>query len=343
MRSSSAQRLERKLNKHAMTILIGGIFLSFSMLMFLSFCQMPCEDRTYAVAHESLKEAQNAAYWSGNLLSPRRDISVFLAVVVPSAPGNARQRDVVRETWGNDLGKDSILRFMIGNGNLSLAVEKELERENLLHNDLVLLKLNDSFIALTKKILQSFKWLDSEIDFKFMLKVDEDTFVNVEKFKLELKSKPQKRLYWGFFDGRATVKKVGKWPEKDWKLCDRYLPYALGGGYVLSSDLVHYVASNSKMLKLFNNEDVSVGAWLGPLDILRQHDPRFDTEYKSRGCNNAYLVTHKHSNMQLREFKQNLKSTGKLCTTEFQKRKSYIYDWSAVPSQCCARIDKSIP
>ncbi|XP_060073769.1 beta-1,3-galactosyltransferase 6-like [Ylistrum balloti] len=343
MRSSGAQRLERKLNKHAVTILIGGIFLSFSALMFLSFCHMPCEDRTYAVAHETLKEAQNEAYWSGNMLSPRREISVFLAVIIPSAPGNARQRDVVRETWGNDLGKDSILRFMIGYGNVSLDQKKELERENLLHNDLVLLKLNDSFVALTKKMLESFKWLDSKIDFKFLLKVDEDTFVQIKKLKSELKLKPKKKLYWGFFDGRASVKKKGKWPESEWKLCDRYLPYALGGGYILSSDLVHYIASNSKILKLFNNEDVSVGAWLGSLDILRQHDPRFDTEYISRGCNNLYLVTHKHSNMQMRAFKQNLQNTGKLCMNEFQKRTSYIYDWNELPSRCCQRIDKSIP
>ncbi|OWF56163.1 beta-1,3-galactosyltransferase 6-like [Mizuhopecten yessoensis] len=343
MRSSSAQRLERKLNKHAMTILIGGIFLSFSALMYLSFCHMPCEDPTYAVAHNRLKEAQNEAYWSGNMLSPRRKISVFLAVIIPSAPGNARQRDVVRETWGNDLGKDSILRFIIGTGNISLDVEKELQRENLLHKDLVLLKLNDSFVALTKKMLETFKWLDSNVDFKFVLKADEDTFVQVDKFKAELQLKPKEQLYWGFFDGRATVKKMGKWPETDWKLCDRYLPYALGGGYVLSSDLVHYIASNSKMLKLFNNEDVSVGAWLGPLDIQRQHDPRFDTEYVSRGCQNVYLVTHKHTNIEMREFKENIKKKGKLCTKEFQLRLSYIYNWNGAPSRCCQRIDDSIP
>ena len=41
-------------------------------------------------------------------------------------------------------------------------------------------------------------------------------------------------LYWGFFDGRAPVMKKGKWAEKDYKLCDKYIPYALGGGYVLS-------------------------------------------------------------------------------------------------------------
>jgi galactosylxylosylprotein 3-beta-galactosyltransferase len=48
----------------------------------------------------------------------------------------------------------------------------------------------------------------------------------------------EKSLYWGFFDGRAPVQKSGKWQETNYVLCDRYLPYALGGGYVLSHDLV---------------------------------------------------------------------------------------------------------
>ncbi len=45
-------------------------------------------------------------------------------------------------------------------------------------------------------------------------------------------------LYWGFFDGRAPVQKSGKWAESNYVLCDTYVPYALGGGYVLSHDLV---------------------------------------------------------------------------------------------------------
>ncbi len=89
-------------------------------------------------------------------------------------------------------------------------------------------------------------------------------------------------------------------------LCDRYLPYALGGGYVLSHDLVAYIAATADMFSFYNSEvsdllffassiphhreslpfpllqDVSVGTWLAPLNITRQHDIRFDTEWKVR-------------------------------------------------------------
>ena len=77
---------------------------------------------------------------------------------------------------------------------------------------------------------------------------------------------------------------------------NRYIPYAFGGGYVLSHDLVRYISENSELLKQFNNEDVSIGTWLAPLkNVRRVHDVRFDTESISRGCNNKHIVSHKQS------------------------------------------------
>ncbi len=67
---------------------------------------------------------------------------------------------------------------------------------------------------------------------------------------------------------------------QSWALCDLYLPYATGGGYLLGSQLVAYLAENAHHLTRFFNEDVSVGAWLAPLNITRVHDTRFDTEWK---------------------------------------------------------------
>lgn len=52
-------------------------------------------------------------------------------------------------------------------------------------------------------------------------------------------------LYWGYFHGSAKVKTSGKWKETDWIACDRYVPYALGGGYILSKSLVSFIANNA--------------------------------------------------------------------------------------------------
>ena len=42
--------------------------------------------------------------------------------------------------------------------------------------------------------------------------------------------------------------------NQDWFLCDKYLPYAQGGGYVISHDLVKFVVVNVDRLQFYNSE-----------------------------------------------------------------------------------------
>jgi len=61
------------------------------------------------------------------------------------------------------------------------------------------------------------------------------------------------------FVGAARVKQRGQWAEPNFHLCDRYLPYARGGGYIVSGDLVKYISDNKDLLQIYNSEDVSMG------------------------------------------------------------------------------------
>lgn len=51
---------------------------------------------------------------------------------------------------------------------------------------------------------------------------------------------------------------------------------------------------------------MSVGAWLAGLSVRYVHDPRFDTEFRSRGCSNQYIVTHKQTPESLKVIPLNL-------------------------------------
>lgn len=44
------------------------------------------------------------------------------------------------------------------------------------------------------------------------------------------------------------------------------------------------------------------------LDVKYVHDPRFDTEWVSRGCNNEYLITHKKSPAEMEILYNNMVS-----------------------------------
>ncbi|ETN73916.1 hypothetical protein RB195_016755 [Necator americanus] len=265
----------------------------------------------------------------------------YLLVMIMSSPNDSAVRTVIRDTWLRLSRKGPSIvehRFPIGIKGISETVRLLIEEEQRTHRDLVLLEnLEESYGKLALKTLRSMEYAYQNFRFQYVLKVDSDSFVRLGAVIKALKDIQHPRLYWGFLDGRAKPIRKGKWRESDWILCDRYLPYQLGGGYVLSYELVRYLALNSRLFKMYKNEDVSVGAWLAGLDIKYVHDPRFDTEWKSRGCNNEYIITHKKSPAEMKKLYDNVLNLRVLCEKEFRVRYSYVYDWTALPSECCQR------
>jgi galactosylxylosylprotein 3-beta-galactosyltransferase len=80
-----------------------------------------------------------------------------------------------------------------------------------------------------------------------------------------------------------------------------------------------------------------MGLWMGPLNVTRKHDKRFDTEWKSRGCSNKYVVLHRQSAIQMHEKHERLINSNmkRQCHDEYKERVEYEYDWSKPPSKCC--------
>lgn len=337
-------KLRRFSARHGTTVLICGIVVTFCLVLCLSLCSWTCDNAVGNQLRQDIRYLQSRTYWKNVNSVTQQTLSCFLIVLVMSGPKDRKYRNLIRETWLKNVPDDILARFVIATGNLTNETKDDILKENLLQQDLILLpEIIDTYKNLTLKVLEGFTWIDNNIDYKFVLKTDQDTYVRLNIIEKELRSSGKRRLYWGFFDGRAHVKKQGKWQEKEFVLCDRYLPYAVGGGYVLSSDLIHFIATNRNLLQLFRSEDVSVGVWLAPLSINRVHDPRFDTEFISRGCNNVYLVTHKQSMQDIQEKHDYILKTGHLCRQQFKKRPSYIYNWDVLPTQCCERKNHSIP
>ncbi|KAJ8960793.1 hypothetical protein NQ318_020088 [Aromia moschata] len=316
-----------------------------------------------------------------------------LIILVLSAPDNLDRRDTIRNTWlklYDKRNEDSDINsfkmkhyFAIGSLGLKADQLLRLSSEQSEHSDILLLPMHDSYMSLTEKVKKSFVWLKDQYDyglgFKYVLKCDDDSFVNLKALPVEISTmehtflKKDHRytvqsnvqqssflsvnvqtnekvvtgnvlnLYWGYFSGAARVKTRGKWKETSWIASDRYIPYALGGGYILSKDLVSYIAKNAEDLRSFNSEDVSVGFWLAPANnLLRAHDIRFDTEWTSRGCRNTHLVTHNISRQEMTIMYKNFVRFKSLCFKEVDKRSYYVYNWSVPPSQCCKPFTENV-
>ena len=78
--------------------------------------------------------------------------------------------------------------------------------------------------------------------------------------------------------------------------------------------------------------------WLAPININRIHDVRFDTEYKSKGCSNFHIVSHKQQPEDMYSKHNQLVHHNRLCKEEHETWLTYDYDWDVPPIRCCKRV-----
>jgi galactosylxylosylprotein 3-beta-galactosyltransferase len=207
---------------------------------------------------DNCAEKASLRIWYNNntLLERATPNHKILIILIMSSPASAHRRNVIRGTWLSLCKNSSDLQyyFVVGSSGFNAEMHSVIEEEQSFHHDLIILQnVYDDYESLTHKVLEAFVWLDKAVKrFQYLLKCDDDSFVQVNKVVSELQTIKLTKghtLYWGFFNGRAQVKIDGKWKESDWILCDYYLPYALGGGYVLSQKLVHFIAVNAEFLR----------------------------------------------------------------------------------------------
>ena len=218
----------------------------------------------------------------------------FLLIMVPILFSSIESRDLIRSTWykGFRDSEDVMLRYIMGvNGLNDLQINK-LHEENKTHGDLVFLdNFTEGIWALTNKTIALMKWATENVDFTYLMKCDDDTFVYVHNIIRELKRRSTtKRLYYGMimYDNKPIHNIEDKWRDLKWNISKKYLPFARGGCYILSEDLVHLLVRQRHRLWRHHLEDVAVGLWLAPFDYERRNDRLFC--YFHRYCKKKYRL-----------------------------------------------------
>ena len=240
----------------------------------------------------------------------------LLVVVILSTPYATERRNALRKTWikgYQERPQGVLVKFSIGISGLSKQVLRNLTNEQENFNDILLLhNMYDSYSNLTKKVLNSFVYVNNNYNFSYILKTDDDTFIALDTIVGELeKRKSNESYYWGFISSRGKVQTHGKYAEHKWFLSNNYLPYALGLGYILSSDLIRYITVTRDRLMLYNNEDVSVGTWISPYKVVRRHDRRFI--FNNYPCDRRGIVVNPISTSKMYEIYRIYTSNGTVC------------------------------
>ncbi|XP_071502797.1 beta-1,3-galactosyltransferase 1-like [Diadema antillarum] len=199
---------------------------------------------------------------------------VALLIFVASAPKNFHRREAIRRTWGM-AGRSETRHvetvFLIG-AVADQVTQSDLHRELINYGDIVQENFVDSYLNLTVKTVAGFKWASKYCqNAKFVMKTDDDMMVNTVRMLTYLRTAPWKNFMAGkaAFDYDVIRDPYSKFyvPYKVLRQ-DKYPPYCIGIGYVMSIDVVHKVYLTALQTPIFPWEDVFVGMCLHQLGVV---------------------------------------------------------------------------
>ncbi|XP_034231457.1 beta-1,3-galactosyltransferase 5-like [Thrips palmi] len=208
-----------------------------------------------------------------------RNLQVFIAVT--SAPSHREARMAVRQTWGHfQQRSDVAIAFILGTTN-NPEMEKSLAAESAMYNDLIRGRFVDSYNNLTLKTISTLEWVDNYCsEVKFILKTDDDMFINVNKLMAFItKHADVKRTIFGRLakKWKPIRNKKSKYYVSPQQYKRVVFPdFTTGPAYLMSQDVVHDLyttALNQMYLKL---EDVyTTGIVAHSVNVKRVHVNEF--------------------------------------------------------------------
>ncbi|XP_040987132.1 hydroxyproline O-galactosyltransferase GALT6-like [Juglans microcarpa x Juglans regia] len=234
---------------------------------------------------------------------PDGDVELFIGIL--SAGNHFAERMAVRKSWmQHKLIKSStvVARFFVAlNGRKEVNVE--LKKEAEFFGDIVIVPYMDNYDLVVLKTVAICEYGVRTVSAKYIMKCDDDTFVRVDAVFNEAKKVPEGRsLYIGNINYYHKPLRYGKWavtyeewPEED------YPPYANGPGYILSSDIAHFIVSEFERhkLRMFKMEDVSMGMWVEQFNSTKSVVYVHSLKFCQFGCIEDYYTAHYQSPRQI--------------------------------------------
>ncbi|KAL4230566.1 hypothetical protein ACF0H5_010945 [Mactra antiquata] len=197
--------------------------------------------------------------------SDEKQLSII--VVVHSSTTHFMRRSSIRETWANyKLYQGHSLRivFLLGMPTKS-TTQTLIEHESSLHNDIIQGNFLDSYRNLTHKGVLGLRWVTENCRHaRFVLKVDDDVFVNVfkvmEKIDIDFKNKTRRIWCPVRYNGTSTIQRdKGKWmvDNNEFKNMTHFpVTYCNGFFTIISSDIIPEMYKAATVTRFFWIDDV---------------------------------------------------------------------------------------
>ncbi|KAH3883790.1 hypothetical protein DPMN_007758 [Dreissena polymorpha] len=236
--------------------------------------------------------------------------SPYLLIVVPSVPSHVSIRAVIRNTigsYGRYTSPFSVkLVFVLGRDG-DAYTDLAVRNESHFYGDIVQADFVESYYNLTRKMLVTLKWVSvycSEID--YMLKLDEDVFVNIPvliKYLKTFRYTTDGSIH-GHINSDSPVRRTGKWAVKwtDFPM-PQYPNYAAGNSYVISGNIISRMFTVSEYLPYIPIEDVFVTGILGKIvkaELVQHNGFTYWLDSEPFPC--AFAVSGKISSTKVSSF-----------------------------------------
>ncbi|XP_015868791.3 hydroxyproline O-galactosyltransferase GALT6 [Ziziphus jujuba] len=256
-------------------------------------------------SHPSYAPQQHLDLSSRWVAPPLPDGEVELFIGILSAGNHFSERMAVRKSWMQHRlirSSNVVARFFVAL-HARKEVNVELRKEAEFFGDIVIVPYMDNYDLVVLKTVAICEYGVRRMSAKYIMKCDDDTFVRVDAVIDEAKKVPEGRsLYVGNINYYHKPLRYGKWavtyeewPEED------YPPYANGPGYILSSDIAQFIASEfeARKLRLFKMEDVSMGMWVEKFNRTNPVEYLHSLKFCQFGCIEDYLTAHYQSPRQM--------------------------------------------
>ncbi|CAK9805185.1 Beta-1,3-galactosyltransferase 1 [Anthophora quadrimaculata] len=215
-----------------------------------------------------------------------------LIIIVMSAPTHLEARMAIRQTWGHFGQRSDIsILFMLG-ATADSKVEAILRKEQKTYNDVIRGKFLDSYSNLTLKTISTLEWVDNYCSkVKFLLKTDDDMFINVPRLQaFTVKHAKDRNVIFGRLakKWKPIRNKKSKYyvSQAQFKNAD-FPDFTTGPAYLLSSDIVHKLYDAALEQIYLKLEDVFItGIVADKLGIARLHANEFlNKKISHSACN----------------------------------------------------------
>lgn len=171
-----------------------------------------------------------------------------------------------------------MIRFVVGH-SADARLEGAMNAEQEKHRDFLRLPTTESYAELNRKTLAFFSLAARLYDADFVVKVDDDAFVRLDRLSHALTQ--WRQLGAGYIGcmktGDIFTKPEFRWYEPQHVLLGSksYFAHAWGTAYVLSGRTATFLSQlRPGALRFFMNEDVTVGSWMLAFNVTHYDDRR---------------------------------------------------------------------